>query len=393
MALHDPSPLDAIAAFADDIVTLRHRIHQHPELGFEEYQTSDLVAERLLSWGYELTRDIGGTGLVATLRVGDGRRRLGLRADMDALPIQEQTGLPYASVHAGKMHACGHDGHTAMLLGAARYLAATRRFSGTLNLIFQPAEEGLAGAKRMLDDGLFERFPCDAIFAMHNMPGFAERKLVFHAGAFMASSDRASITLHGKGGHGAEPHKAIDPVVAAASIVLGLQTIVARNVDAQHPAVITVGSIKSGEVANVVPQSAQMELSIRALDAGVRDLLEARIRALVEAQAQSFGLRAEIDYWRGYPVLVNDAGQTEFARRVGEELVGSENVIADTRPLMGSEDFAYLLQHCPGSYLLIGNGAGEQVCTVHNPGYDFNDRCIVTGAAYWALLTERFLAA
>ncbi|WP_211461393.1 M20 aminoacylase family protein [Collimonas silvisoli] len=373
-------------------MALRHHIHQHPELGFEEYQTSDLVAAKLQSWGYAVNRGIGGTGLVAVLQAGHGPRRLGLRADMDALPIQEQTGLPYSSVYQGKMHACGHDGHTAMLLGAARYLAATRQFSGTLQLIFQPAEEGLAGARRMLDDGLFERFPCDAIFAMHNMPGFPERKLVFHSGAFMASSDRASITLTGKGGHGAEPHKAIDPVVAAASIVLGLQTIVARNVDAQHPAVITVGSIKSGEAPNVIPQSAHMELSIRALDAGVRDLLQRRIRQLVAAQAQSFDLSAAIDYCEGYPVLVNSAAETAFAQRIGEELVGADNIICDTRPLMGSEDFAYLLQHCPGSYLLIGNGAGEQVCTVHNSGYDFNDRCIVTGAAYWAHLTERFLS-
>lgn len=392
MALHDPTAMQAIAAFADEIVAWRHHIHQHPELAYEEFQTSDLVAEKLQAWGYELARGIGGTGLVATLRVGDGQRRLGLRADMDALPIQEQTGLPYASVHDGKMHACGHDGHTAMLLGAARYLAATRRFSGTLHLIFQPAEEGLAGAKRMLDEGLFERFPCDAIFAMHNMPGYPENKLVFCAGAFMASSDRAIITLTGRGGHGAEPHKAIDPVVAASSIVLGLQSIVSRNVDAQHPAVITVGAIKAGDICNVIPQSARMELSIRALDAGVRDLLEHRIRQLVTAQAESFGLTANIDYWRGYPVLVNSAEETAFAQRVGEELVGTDNVIADARALMGSEDFAYLLEHCPGSYLLIGNGAGDAVCSVHNPGYDFNDRCVITGAAYWAHLTERFLA-
>ncbi|WP_322057823.1 M20 aminoacylase family protein [Paraburkholderia sp. J63] len=383
----------AIADIEEEMIALRHAIHAHPELGFEEFVTSDLVAERLAQWGYEVHRGLGGTGVVGTLKVGTGKQRLGLRADMDALPIQEDTGLDYASRVPGKMHACGHDGHTAMLLAAARHLAQSRSFDGTLHLIFQPAEEGLGGAKRMLDEGLFERFPCDAVFAMHNMPGFPTGKLGFRPGPFMASSDTVIIDIDGRGGHGAVPHKAIDPVVVCANVVLALQTIVSRNVPPLDMAIVTVGAIHAGEAPNVIPQTAQMRLSVRALRPEVRDLLEERITTLVHAQASAYGATARIDYQRRYPVLVNDAEMTAFAQDVAREWLGEDGLIDDLAPLTGSEDFSFLLEQCAGSYLIIGNGDGEGGCMVHNPGYDFNDDCLATGASYWVKLAERFLRA
>ncbi|SDC62024.1 M20 aminoacylase family protein [Paraburkholderia lycopersici] len=381
----------AIVAIEEEMIALRHEIHAHPELGFEEFVTSDLVAQRLTEWGYEVHRRLGGTGVVGTLKAGDGKRRLGLRADMDALPVQESTGLDYASRIPGKMHACGHDGHTAMLLAAAKHLAQSRQFNGTLHLIFQPAEEGLGGAKRMLDEGLFERFPCDAVFAMHNMPGFPTGKLGFRAGPFMASSDTVIIDIDGRGGHGAVPHKAIDPVVVCANVVLALQTIVSRNVPPLDMAIVTVGAIHSGDAPNVIPQTAQMRLSVRALRPEVRDLLQERITALVHAQAGAYGATARIDYQRRYPVLVNDEAMTAFAQDVARDWLGDDGLIHDMAPLTGSEDFSFLLERCAGSYLIIGNGDGEGGCMVHNPGYDFNDDCLATGAAYWVHLAERFL--
>ncbi|MEX3690895.1 M20 aminoacylase family protein [Paraburkholderia sp. BR14263] len=381
----------AIAAIEEEMIALRHEIHAHPELGFEEFVTSDLVAQRLTEWGYEVHRGLGGTGVVGTLKVGEGTQRLGLRADMDALPIHENTGLDYASRIPGKMHACGHDGHTAMLLAAAKHLAQSRNFSGTLHLIFQPAEEGLGGAKRMLDEGLLERFPCDAVFAMHNMPGFPTGKLGFRAGPFMASSDTVIIDIDGRGGHGAVPHKAIDPVVVCANVVLALQTIVSRNVPPLDMAIVTVGAIHSGDAPNVIPQTAQMRLSVRALRPEVRDLLQERITSLVHAQASAYGATARIDYQRRYPVLVNDAAMTAFAQDVARDWLGEDGLIHDMAPLTGSEDFSFLLERCAGSYLIIGNGDGEGGCMVHNPGYDFNDDCLATGAAYWVQLAERFL--
>jgi len=383
--------LPGIRAIEQEMVALRHRIHAHPELGFEEYVTSDLVAECLQAWGYAVHRGLGGTGLVGTLRHGSGRT-IGLRADMDALPIHEATGLPYASTIDGKMHACGHDGHTATLLAAAKYLAQRKPFSGTVHLIFQPAEEGMGGAREMMKDGLFERFPCDAVFALHNMPGFPVGSFGFLPGPFMASSDTVTIRVHGRGGHGAVPHKAVDPVVVCASMVLALQTVVARNVDPLDMAIVTVGAIQAGQAPNVIPDSAEMRLSVRALKAEVRDLLQARITALAHAQAESFGARAEVDYDRRYPVLVNHAEQTELARSVARDWLGEDALIADMKPLTGSEDFAFLLEACPGCYLIIGNGDGEGGCMVHNPGYDFNDACLPLGATYWVKLVERFLA-
>ncbi|PRD66081.1 M20 aminoacylase family protein [Malikia granosa] len=386
-----------LQALSDEFTALRRDIHQHPELGYQEFRTSELVAERLASWGYRVTRGLGGTGVVGQLVRGSGAKRLGLRADMDALPIQEATGLPHASCHAGLMHACGHDGHTATLLAAAKHLAEQGQFDGTLNLIFQPAEEGLGGARKMMEDGLFEQFPCDAIFAMHNMPGFPRGKLLLRDGATMASSENITITLEGKGGHGAMPHVAIDPVVAGASIVMALQTIVSRNVAPLQMSVITVGSLQAGEANNVIPQRATLKLSVRSLDRGVRQLLNQRIREVVEGQAQSFGVQASIDFQGGYPVLVNTQAETDFARQVALELVGADNVELQTVPLTGSEDFAFMLEQVPGSYLFIGNGdeasGGHGACMVHNPNYDFDDGNIAIGAAFWARLTERFLVA
>ena len=389
------SVLEHMQARAAPFVALRHDLHRHPELGLQEFRTSALLAEQLQQWGYTVTRGLATTGLVAQLVRGTGRKRLGIRADMDALPIQEANTFAHRSTHEGVMHACGHDGHTAMLMAAARYIAEEVDFSGTLNLIFQPAEEHPGGAKLMIEQGLFDRFPCDAVFAAHNMPGIAAGQLVFIEGPAMASSDDVTITLTGVGGHGAMPHRAQDPIVAASCIVMALQTIVSRNVDPQHTAVITVGSLVAGQANNVIPASARLELSVRALDREVRDLLQERITQLVTAQAQSLGVQATINYKRDYPVLVNTAAETELARQVGTELVGAERVTRQGRPLTGSEDFAFMLEHCPGSYLLIGNGAGEaphaHACMVHNPGYDFNDDILPVGAAFWALLTQRYL--
>jgi hippurate hydrolase len=388
--------LQAMREQAPDFVEIRRDIHRHPELAFDEHRTSALVAERLRALGYEVSTGLGGTGVVGTLKRGDGTRRLGLRADMDALPIDETSGAAWTSTHAGVMHACGHDGHTAMLLAAAQHLALRGRFEGTLHLIFQPAEEGGGGALRMMDDGLFDRFPCDAIFAMHNMPGVPQGRLVLRDGPMMASSDYVTITLDGTGGHGALPHKAADPIVAAASVILALQTVVSRNVDPQQPAVVTVGAVHAGKANNVIPQSATLELSVRALDREVRTLLEARIKALVAAQAESFGVKARIDWERGYSVLVNTPAETAFARDVALELLGPERVTLQGPALTGSEDFAFMLERVPGSYLFIGNGDGSDghacgACMVHNPGYDFHDGNVAVGSAYWALLAERFL--
>lgn len=388
---------DALVNRVGEFIQLRRDIHQHPELAFEEHRTADLVASKLESWGYTVHRGLGGTGVVGTLKRGNGKRKLGIRADMDALPINENTGLAWASSTPGIMHACGHDGHTAILLATAKAIAQNdspnSSFNGTLNLIFQPAEEGGGGAVRMMEDGLFTHHPCDAVFALHNMPGVPVGHFVFRDGAAMASSDYASIRIKGKGGHGAMPHRAADALLAAAAIVLALQTIVSRNVDPLHTAVVTVGALHAGQANNVIPELAIMELSVRALDPQVRLLLEQRIKALVTAQAESYGVTAEIDWRKGYCVLVNAVKETDFARQVAIDLVGAERVTLQGQALTGSEDFAFMLEQIPGSYLLIGNGDGDSAgaCMVHNPGYDFNDENIATGADYWKALVKAFL--
>ena len=341
--------LDALHARAGEFISLRRDIHRHPELAFEEHRTAALVADKLRGWGYAVEVGIGGTGVVGTLVRGTGSQRLGLRADMDALPIIEASGVEWASQQPGLMHACGHDGHTAMLLAAARHLAEQGQFNGTLNLIFQPAEEGGGGALRMMEDGLFERYPCDAIFAMHNMPGVPQGRLVFRDGAAMASSDYATVHLTGVGGHGAMPHRANDPVVAAASIVMALQTVVSRNVDPQQMAVVTVGALQAGKANNVIPAEATLEISVRSLDRSVRVLLERRIKTLISAQAESFGVQARIDWRQGYAVLLNAPAPTDFARQVAVDLVGPDQVTLQGPALTGSEDFAFMLERVPGS--------------------------------------------
>ncbi len=384
---------EALTARVGEFIQLRRDIHRHPELAFEEHRTAELVASKLESWGYQVHRGLGGTGVVGTLKRGTSTRSLGLRADMDALPIQEASGAEWSSTKPGLMHACGHDGHTAMLLAAAHELALNSEFDGVLHLIFQPAEEGGGGALRMMQDGLFDLFPCDAIFAMHNMPGVPVGKFVFRSGSAMASSDYVTIRVNGTGGHGGMPHRAADSLVAAASIVMALQTVVSRNVDPLHTAVVTVGSIQAGKANNVIPALATLELSVRALDPGVRKLLEQRIKAIATSQAESFGCKAEVDWKEGYCVLVNSENETNFARQVALDLVGAERVVLNGPPLTGSEDFAFMLEKIPGSYLLIGNGDGDSAgaCMVHNPGYDFNDDNIATGSDYWIHLTREFL--
>jgi hippurate hydrolase len=372
------------------LTEIRRHIHAYPELSHKEVGTARLVAEKLRGWGYEVTEGVGGTGVVGRLKLGNGTRRLGIRADMDALPILEETGLDYASRNEGVMHACGHDGHTTVLLGAAKHIAARKNFSGTLHLIFQPAEEaGIdCGAKRMLKDGLFERFACDAIFGLHNQPGKPEKTFHFRPGPMMSASDRVTITVKGKGGHAARPHHTIDPVVVASSLVMALQTIVARNVDPTQVAIVTVGTIHGGKAMNVIANEVVLGLSVRSFDADVRKLLKRRITELAQAHAASYGATVDVDYGWGHPVLVNDAAQTAFAREVAEELVGRENC-GDVELVTGSEDFAYMLEQVPGCFVRLGNGASAMV---HTSRFDFNDENLTVGAAYWTRLAERFLA-
>ncbi|MEJ8849292.1 M20 aminoacylase family protein [Variovorax rhizosphaerae] len=383
--------LDRMQLLAPEMVALRRHIHANPELAFQEHQTSDLVAEKLAAWGYEVHRGLAGTGVVGTLREGTGTRCLGIRADMDALPIVEATGHPWASRKIGCMHACGHDGHTAMLLSAARFLSEHRGFDGTLNLIFQPAEENEGGARVMIEQGLFDRFPCDAVFALHNGPGIPVGQMAMRTGPAMASFDRVTVTLTGVSAHGAMPHHGVDPMQCAASIVLGLQSLVSREVSAHQAAVITVGSVQAGEVYNIVPEQAVLKIGVRALDPGVRDQIERRLKAFVHAQSESYGLKCEIGYRQQYPVLVNPERETAFARQVAVDLLGEDKVFE--RPAtMGSEDFAFMLQARPGAYVVLGNGTGEDGgCMVHNPRYDFNDRALPLGASYWVSLARKFL--
>ncbi|WP_037588227.1 M20 aminoacylase family protein [Stenoxybacter acetivorans] len=370
-------------------IAVRQDIHQHPEIGLEELRTSDLVAKMLTEWGYEVHRGLGGTGVVGTLRQGDGKRVLGLRADMDALPMMENSGKAWKSVAEGKFHGCGHDGHTATLLFAAEWFARSRNFNGTLHLIFQPGEELLIGGKLMMDDGLFEKFPCDAIFALHNMPGLAEGSFHFRKGAMLSSSDTMQINVHGTGGHGAIPERAIDSTVVACHIVTALQTIVSRNVTPFQPAVVTVGSITSGTVANIISDTATLKLSIRTLDPDTRKLVLKRIEEIAVHQAESFGARADVQHLSGSPVLMNNPEMTDFAINVARSIFEPSLINDNASPMMASEDFAFMLEKNPqGSYFFVGAGDG---CSVHNPGYDFNDKVMKPAVKFWASLTEQFL--
>ncbi len=378
-----------IGAYLYEIIALRHDLHRHPELSFHEHRTSDIVATRLQSWGYEVETGIAGTGVVATLSRGEGLRSIGIRADMDALPIEEATGVVHASVNRGVMHACGHDGHTAILLAAARYLAEAGRFDGTLRLIFQPAEEIGAGARKMLAEGLFERFPVDAVFGLHNWPGVPTGQFGFVSGPAMASVDQCNIRIVGRGGHGAEPQSTVDPVLATASLITALQSVVSRNVDPQEMAVVTVGSIHGGSASNVIPESVALKLTMRAFSEATRGLLGERVPALARAQAESFGAVAEVDYRRGFPALINHRTETEFARDVAVETFGPGQLVNDFKPRTASEDFAFMLEEKAGSYLFVGNGDSAPL---HSANYDFNDAIIAPAARYWVRLVETFLA-
>ncbi|WP_425467538.1 M20 aminoacylase family protein [Rhizobium glycinendophyticum] len=374
-----------------DVLATRRHLHQFPEIGLSEFKTSDYIAERLQSLGYEVTRGLAGTGVVATLRNGASSRSVGIRADFDALPILEETGLDYASKVPGVMHACGHDGHTAMLLGAAQILAERRNFDGTLHLIFQPAEENFGGARMMIEDGLFDRFPCDAVFGLHNDPDIAFGHIAVREGPIMAAVDECKITVNGRGGHGAEPQATADPIVCGASIIMALQTIVSRNIHPLDPTVITVGGFHAGAASNVIPERAEMVLSIRSFDAAVRDQLEQRIRAVAEGQAASYGMGVTIDYQRGYNATINHKAETDFVRDLAKSFAGADKVFDLPRPMMGSEDFGYMLAERPGSYFFLGTKRTENDPPLHHPRYDFNDDVLPIGTTFWVELAERYL--
>ena len=384
--------IPGIQESTETMTSWRRDIHAHPELGFQELRTSDLVASQLQSFGIEVHRGVGKTGVVGVLRNGSSPRSVGLRADMDALPIQEANTFAHRSRHEGRMHACGHDGHTTMLLGAARYLAEARAFDGTVHFIFQPAEEGIGGARAMIEDGLFRRFPCDAVFGMHNRPGMPLGTFAVRAGPMMAGGAFFDIDVEGVGSHGARPEAAVDPVLAAAHVTAALQSIVARNVRPVETAVVSVTQIHGGSAYNVIPQTARLSGTVRAFSNEVMQLIERNLARVAEGVAAGFGARVKVDFRLIYPPLLNDVREAEFAAGICAEVVGTERVRRDPPLIMASEDFAYMLNEIPGCYINIGNGDGEGACEVHNPAYDFNDRALPYGASFFARLVERRLA-
>jgi len=383
--------VNRVADLHDEITEWRRDLHAHPELQYDVHRTAGSVSERLKSFGCDdVVAGIGRTGVVGVIRGRKpGAKVIGMRADMDALPIEEATTVAYKSTVPGKMHACGHDGHTAMLLGAAKYLAETRNFAGTAVVIFQPAEEGGAGARAMMDDGLFDRFGIEEVFGMHNYPGMPIGQFAIRSGPMMASTDTIGIDLEGVGGHAAWPHFGVDTVLVGAQIVNQLQSIVARNVDPLHAAVISICMFQAGHTDNVIPQQAKLRGTARALSPKVRDLLQKRVREVVEGTARVYGAKAELTYTTGYPVLVNEERKTAFAAGVAREVAGKDKVNTDCAPLMGAEDFAFMLQERPGAFIYIGNGNSAQL---HNPAYDFNDEAIPVGTSYWVRLAETALA-
>jgi hippurate hydrolase len=389
-----PVPIiNRIAEFHAEAAAWRRDIHQHPELLYDVHRTAGLVADRLKAFAVdEVATGIGQTGVVGVIRGrGNGAGPvIGLRADMDALPIAEATGLAYASETPGLMHACGHDGHTAMLLGAARYLAETRNFSGTAIVIFQPAEEGGGGAKAMLDDGLMERFGIEEIYGMHNMPGIPLGHFGIRPGPLLASTDDFEIEIRGRGGHAAQPHQTVDPIVAAAAIIQALQTIVSRTLDPLDAAVVSVTRIDAGTASNVIPDAAYLSGTLRALRADTRDRIDERTRRVVSSVAAAFGATATIDIRRKYPVTSNHPDQAAFAASVAAEIAGADRVDTDTQPIMGAEDFSFMLESRPGAFILVGNGDSAGL---HSPLFDFNDETIPVGSSYWAKLVEKRLAA
>ena len=391
--------IDSISAQSDDIARIRKDIHAHPELRFEEHRTADLVAQQLTAWGIPIHRGLGGTGVVGIIKNGASDRALGLRADMDALPILEKNTFEHASRHQGKMHACGHDGHTAMLLGAAQHLAQHRHFDGTVYLIFQPAEEGGGGAREMIRDGLFEQFPMQAVFGMHNWPGMAAGTFAVSPGPVMASSNEFKVTIQGKGGHAALPHTTLDPVPVACQMVQAFQTIITRNKKPIDAGVISVTMIHAGEATNVVPDRCELQGTVRTFTLEVLDMIEARMRQIAEHTCAAQGLTCTFEFLRNYPPTINAAAEAEFAKEVMTDLVGLDQVLVQ-EPTMGAEDFAYMLQAKPGAYCFIGNGDGDHrsvghgagPCTLHNPSFDFNDALLPLGASYWVRLVERWLS-
>ncbi len=382
-----------IAEFTADMTAWRRDIHAHPELAFHEHRTSDLVAAKLAGWGIAVTRGIAGTGLVGTLRQGGSRRAIGIRADMDALPMPEGNGFPHRSQTPGVMHACGHDGHTAMLLGAARYLAETRNFDGAVHFIFQPAEENGGGGEVMVQEGLFDRFPCDMVFGAHNDPGLPTGQMAAVPGAVCANTDDFSIRIKGSGGHAARPHRAIDPVVVGAQIVLGLQTLVARRVDPLDSAVLSTCTFHAGTATNVIPDEAVLGGTVRTLKADTRDAMERMMGELAADTARAHGAEAEFRFERGYPCVVNDPTAVACAWAAGATLLGEGKVIRQSPPGMGGEDFAYMAQKAPGCFVRIGQASGERgSAPVHTVHYDFNDDILPIGASLWATLVEQELA-
>ncbi|PFH09243.1 hippurate hydrolase [Collimonas sp. PA-H2] len=391
--------IDPIIAFQAELQAIRRDLHAHPELNYEEQRTSDVVARKLTEWQIPILRGMGVTGVVGIIKNGSSGRAVGLRADMDALPVQELNTFPHASQHQGKMHACGHDGHTAMLLGAAHHLSRHRNFDGTVYLIFQPAEEGGGGAQRMIDDGLFEKCPVEAVFGMHNWPGMATGSFGVTPGPMMASSNEFEVIVTGKGSHAAQPHKSVDPVMVAVQIAQSWQTIVSRNINPNDPAVLSVTQIHSGSATNVIPDVATLIGTVRTFSLPVLDTIEARMREVAQHTAAAFGAEVEFRFHRNYPPLVNHAKETAFAVEVLQAMVGSDNVDPQVEPTMGAEDFAFMLQNKPGCYVFIGNGEGAHrdsghglgPCNLHNASYDFNDDLLPIGASYWVNLAETYL--
>jgi hippurate hydrolase len=389
------NPVETIRGYHAELKTLRRDIHAHPELAFQETRTSDLVAARLAGWGVEVHRGLAKTGVVGVVKgkKSASGRAIGLRADMDCLPMHETSDIPHRSTHAGRMHACGHDGHTTMLLGAARYLQQTRNFDGSAVLIFQPAEEGGGGGKVMVEEGLFERFPVDAVYAVHNWPGLPPGQMAVRPGPVMAATDEIVVTVRGKGGHAAMPHLTVDPVVITAQVIAALQTIASRNVSPLDSIVVTVASMETSQtnVFNVIPDFVKLIGTVRTFRPETRDLAEKRIAQIVEGVSLALGGRADLAYKRGYPSTINTEKEAQFAARVGERVFGRQNVFTDAEPTMGGEDFSFMLQARPGAYVFLGQGGGPNNCFLHNPGYDFNDEVIPLGAGYLAALVEESL--
>jgi amidohydrolase len=376
----------------EEMTAWRRDIHAHPELGFEEQRTSDLVAAKLAAFGIEVHRGIGRTGVVGVLRAGSAKRSVGLRADMDCLPIEEANSFAHKSRHHGRMHACGHDGHTTMLLGAAKYLAETKNFDGTVNFIFQPAEEGLGGAKAMIDDGLFKRFPCEAIFGMHNRPGMPLGRFAVRSGPMMAGGAFFDIDIEGRGSHGARPEAGVDSILVAAHVTAALQSIVSRNVRPVDTAVLSVTKFHAGDAYNVIPQAARLSGTVRAFADDVMQLVGRNVARVAEGVAAGFGARAKTDFRVIFPPTINNPKEADYAAGICAELVGAGSVKRDPALIMASEDFAFMLNEVPGCYINIGNGDGEGACEVHNPSYDFNDKALPYGASFFARLVERRLA-